>query len=222
MRSVCVSSFHQANSLHMRSASREEDQDPAPLADFSAARPGRETSHGSPNAPQQRQELSAEQLERATALYVADQKTAAAKLSYDEIFEARERERARGGLSDVKTLLRDVKRVNMRVKRSNRGLLNPTGAWIFLPATCAPTLRRPTKIPTLRSPLTSYLSPLTSHLSPHLPTPHPITSLTLPTSQPSPRQATSCNLGTLSPCAPFSSQSLRLPMRLASWATMIH
>ena len=96
-----LSSFHQANSLcardtcgqHQARRIKTRRRWPGPLADFSAARPGRETSHGSPNAPQQRQELSAEQLERATALYVADQKTAAAKLSYDEIFEAREREK---------------------------------------------------------------------------------------------------------------------------------
>ena len=59
-----------------------------------------------------------------------------AKLSFDELFAARETEQARSSLKDVDTLQRDLKKVRYRLRRADRMLLDPDGwfckMWDFL------------------------------------------------------------------------------------------
>ena len=54
----------------------------------------------------------------------------AAALSYDELFAARERDQAVAALSDVAMLQRDLKRVRIRLRKSDRCLLDQDGWFI--------------------------------------------------------------------------------------------
>lgn len=59
-----------------------------------------------------------------------ERRVADKKLSFDEHFQERENSQARKALSDVDTLMRDVRAVRRRLSRRNRGLLDPNGKFL--------------------------------------------------------------------------------------------